>query len=140
MPPLLPLLLLTCKQSLRGRVAVNSDSVDSEDYYYFPEVEDYEFVEGEDPEDLDDEDMELYVKSGRTYYGPDRGIDKEIKHATRYADNRRRKALQRGDYYGARQAARQANRAARRIARDYDGYGYRNGNPYRYGYGGYVPY
>ena len=47
-------------QSLRGRVAVNSDSVDSEDYYYFPEVEDYEFVEGEDPDDLDDEDMELY--------------------------------------------------------------------------------
>ena len=54
MPPLLLLLLLPCIQSLRGRVAVNSDSVDSEDYYYYyyPKVEDYEFVEGEDPEDL----------------------------------------------------------------------------------------
>ncbi len=134
MPPLLPLLLLTCIQSLRGRVAVNSDSVDSEDYYYFPEVEDYEFVEGEDPEDLDDEDMELYGYR-RTYYGgygPGYGqrAAKQAWRDSRYARNRARKAAQRGyngypyyaPGYGYGSVARQARRQARAAARY--GYGY----------------
>ena len=136
MPPLLPLLLLTCIQSLRGRVAVNSDSADPKDYdYFFPEVEDYEFVEGEDPEDLDDEDMELYVRYGRNYYGPGYGQSaaKQAWRDARYARNRAKRAAQRGyngypyyaPGYGYGSVARQARRNARAAA--------------RYGYG-YVPY
>ncbi|KAL7454908.1 hypothetical protein ACHAWC_006496 [Mediolabrus comicus] len=120
--------------SLRGRVAVNSDSVDSEDYYYFPEVEDYEFVEGEEPEDLDDEDMELYLRYGRNYYGPGYGqrAAKQAWRDSRYARNRAKKAAQRGyngyPYYAPRygygygSVARQARRQARAAARY--GYGY----------------
>lgn len=137
MPPLLPLLLLTCIQSLRGRVAVNSDSVDSEDYYYFPEVEDYEFY--------------------RPYYGPvgprpsigpigigydsSRDYEKQVRQAERRFRNKERKAFARAygvSSYGGpvvgpvpvypypysgqgARIARQARRQAR-AARNYGGY------------------
>ena len=123
------LLLLTCIQSLRGRVAVNSDSVDSEDYYYyFPEVEDYEFVEEEDPEDLDDQDMEFgwgySIPRGTPFYGPSaRDINKQVKHDLRYANNKLKKAVQNGEI-SARSAEKQAWKVQREAARNIRKYGY----------------